>query len=73
MNEPHSCRAFPAISAALLLSPFSSLAAQEQPAPAIELGSPFRDNAILQREMPLPVWGWSKPGATETFVSAGRF
>jgi len=29
---------------------------------AIELGAPFADNAILQREMPVPVWGWSKPG-----------
>ena len=25
-------------------------------------GSPFVDNAILQREMKVPVWGWSKPG-----------
>ena len=60
------------ITAALLLSPLASLAAQEPPAPAIELGSPFRDNAVLQREMPLPVWGWSKPGATITVEFAGQ-
>lgn len=38
----------------------------EEPAakPAIELGAPFCDNAVLQREMLVPVWGWSKPGAT---------
>lgn len=30
-------------------------------APAeIELGAPFADNAVLHREMPLPVWGWGK-------------
>jgi hypothetical protein len=61
-----------ALAAALLFLPFQPLSAQEQPAPAIELGSPFRDNAILQREMPLPVWGWSKPGATVTVEFAGQ-
>ena len=30
--------------------------------PSIELGAPFRNNAVLQREMPVPVWGWSTPG-----------
>ncbi len=34
----------------------------DQPKPAIELGVPFGDNAVLQREMKVPVWGWSKPG-----------
>jgi hypothetical protein len=63
MNRPLSCRAFLAISAALLLSPFAS---------AIELGTPFRDNAVLQREMPLPVWGWSKPGASVTVEFTGQ-
>ena len=43
-----------------------------KPAPAIELGAPFGDNAILQREMPLPVWGWSKPGTTVTVEFAGQ-
>jgi sialate O-acetylesterase len=66
--------ALPAITAALLLFPLGSLAAQGQPAPApvIELGSPFRDNAVLQREMPVPVWGRSKPGATVTVEFAGQ-
>jgi sialate O-acetylesterase len=61
-----------AVTSALLLSPLRSLAAQEPPPPAIELGSPFRDNAVLQREMPLPVWGWSKPGTTVTVEFAGQ-
>ncbi len=34
--------------------------------PSLELGTPFVDNAILQRQMPLPVWGWSKPEAKVT-------
>ncbi len=40
--------------------------------PAIELGTPFNDNAILQREMPVPVWGWSKPGEKVTVEFAGQ-
>ena len=72
MHKAHSCRAFLSIAAALQLLPFASLAAQEQTAPAIELGSPFRDNAILQREKDVPVWGWSKPGTSVTVEFAGQ-
>jgi len=43
-----------------------------QPKPAIGLGSPFSDNAILQRQMPVPVWGWSKPGSKVTVAFAGQ-
>ncbi len=43
-----------------------------KPAPAIELGVPFADNAILQREKDLPVWGWSKPGTVVTVEFAGQ-
>lgn len=38
----------------------------------IELGSPFCDNAVLQREMKVPVWGWSKPGVQVTVEFAGQ-
>lgn len=72
MNLKPTRTALFVLTAALLLSPFASLTAQEQPAPAIELGSPFRDNAVLQRDMPLPVWGWSKPGTTVTVEFAGQ-
>jgi len=44
----------------------------EEPKPAIELGAPFADNAILQRQMPVPVWGWSKPGTKVTVAFAGQ-
>jgi len=40
--------------------------------PAIVLGVPFRDNAILQRDTKVPVWGWSKPGNTVTVEFAGQ-
>ncbi len=29
----------------------------------LELASPFGDHMVLQRELPLNVWGWSKPNA----------
>ena len=62
-----------AIILAALLAQFAGRAmAAEAAAPAIELGAPFTDNAILQREMPLPVWGWSKPGTTVTVEFAGQ-
>lgn len=41
-------------------------------APAIELGTPFRDNAILQCGKDLPVWGWSRPGAMVTVEFSGQ-
>lgn len=44
----------------------------DKPKPAIELGVPFADNAILQRQMDLPVWGWSKPGTKVTVEFAGQ-
>ncbi|MCP4450348.1 MAG: sialate O-acetylesterase, partial [Planctomycetes bacterium] len=34
----------------------------------LELGSPFVDNAILQRDMPVPAWGWARPGSTVTLT-----
>jgi hypothetical protein len=68
-HTAHTCLSS---AAALLISLTTSLLSQEPSKPAIELGSPFRDNAILQREMPLPVWGWSKPGTSVTVEFAGQ-
>lgn len=45
---------------------------QAQLGPTIELGAPFTNNAILQCEMDLPVWGWSKPGMRVTVEFAGQ-
>lgn len=62
--------------AVLLRSPLPTSGAQNTPAappaPVLELGAPFRDNAILQRDQVLPVWGWSKPGAMVTVEFAGQ-
>jgi sialate O-acetylesterase len=69
--------------AAILLSPLPASAAKKsagkaaeepaaKPKPAIELGAPFADNAILQRQMKVPVWGWSKPGTKVTVEFAGQ-
>lgn len=41
-------------------------------APIVELGAPFRDHAILQREKKVPVWGWGKPGTKVTVRFAGQ-
>lgn len=40
--------------------------------PNFELGTPFVDGAILQRQSPVPVWGWSKPGEMVTVEFAGQ-
>lgn len=39
---------------------------------ALELGTPFRDHAILQQGMKVPVWGWSQPKTTVTVTFAGQ-
>jgi sialate O-acetylesterase len=62
------CLSWLAVSCAVAADP----APAPKPAPAIELGAPFADNAILQREMPVPVWGWSKPGTKVTVEFAGQ-
>ena len=44
----------------------------DKKAPAIELGAPFGDSAILQHGMEVPVWGWSKSGTEVTVEFAGQ-
>jgi sialate O-acetylesterase len=41
-------------------------------ASALEPGAPFADHAVLQRQQPVPVWGWSKPGTDVTVEFAGQ-
>lgn len=38
----------------------------------LTLASPFTDHAILQRDMPIPVWGKADPGSEVTVEFAGR-
>ena len=39
---------------------------------SVQLGAPFRDNAVLQRGMEVPVWGWSEPGTEVTVEFVGQ-
>ncbi len=73
-KQPTRPAALIAFTAAMLLSAFAANAAEQasKPKPAIELGAPFADNAILQREMKVPVWGWSKPGTKVAVAFAGQ-
>lgn len=49
------------------------LAAFTLPCAALELASPFTDHAVLQREVAVPVWGWSdNPGATVSVGFGGQ-
>ena len=72
--KPNRTAAALAFMAAMLLTTLTANAADEaaQRQPAIELGAPFADNAVLQREMAVPVWGWSKPGTKVTVEFAGQ-
>jgi hypothetical protein len=47
---------------------FSPLSAQL----SVHLGAPFRENAVLQRGMEVPVWGWSQPGTVVSVEFAGQ-
>jgi sialate O-acetylesterase len=40
--------------------------------PAVALGAPFNDLAVLQQGTEVPVWGWSKPGTEVTVEFAGQ-
>lgn len=41
-------------------------------AATLQLASPFRDHMVLQRGMPVPVWGTATPGDTVTVEFAGQ-
>jgi len=38
----------------------------------LALGTPFADHMVLQRDKPVPVWGWAEPGDTVTVAFAGQ-
>lgn len=39
---------------------------------AIELASPFTDHAVLQRDLPVPIWGTADPSEPVTVIFAGQ-
>ena len=51
----------------LLLTPLTSLCAGE-----LKLAAMFSDHMILQRDRPVPVWGWSDAGVEVTVGFAGQ-
>jgi hypothetical protein len=67
-----------AMTATMLFTPFTASTggpvapAGEQRTLAMTLGAPFHDHAILQREMKVPIWGWSEPGSKVTVEFAGQ-
>jgi sialate O-acetylesterase len=70
MKSMRFARVF-ALAAICLLSPGVGSAANNPPA-TLKLGALFCDHMILQRELELPVWGWSAPGATITVEFADQ-
>ena len=38
----------------------------------VKLPAMFTDHAVLQREMPVPVWGWAEPGEEVKVSLAGQ-
>lgn len=49
------------------------VAAETQPASAeLRLPQVFGDNMVLQRDKPVPVWGWAEPGAKVSVTFAGQ-
>ena len=41
-------------------------------AATLELGTPFRDHMVLQRDKPVPVWGWADAGDDVAVEFAGQ-
>ncbi len=54
-----------------ILFPFLFLLAASLSA-EVRLASPFTDHMVLQRELPVPVWGTAAPGEKVTVAFAGR-
>jgi len=57
------------VSLLLLSSITATVAAADQ---KLELGAPFTDNMILQRQTDVPVWGFDEPGTKVTVEFAGQ-
>ncbi|MCY2990169.1 MAG: sialate O-acetylesterase, partial [Planctomycetota bacterium] len=51
----------------LLLVPLAECHAAE-----LKLAALFGDHMVLQRDRPVPVWGWAKPGEEVTVEFAGQ-
>jgi len=54
------------------LAPWVLLAASAPAAADVRLPSPFGDHMVLQRDLPIPVWGWADPGEQVTVTLASQ-
>jgi sialate O-acetylesterase len=44
----------------------------EEPVASLTLAAVFSDHMVLQRDVPLPVWGWAAPGTAVAVTLAGN-
>ena len=56
----------------LIAPPLTAYSQQKPAAEKLTLASLFTDHAVLQRDMPVPVWGWSAPDAKISVQFAGQ-
>jgi sialate O-acetylesterase len=66
-SRPHRQAGKPALLGVALIWALCSLTAS-----AVTLPRIFGDNMVLQRERPLPLWGWAAPGEKVTVQFAGQ-
>ena len=52
---------------AILLAPLATMQAAE-----LKLAALFSDHMVVQRDKPVPVWGWADPGESVTVSFAGQ-
>ncbi len=57
----------PALLLTLLLAPLAALSAAE-----LSFAGVFTNHAVLQRDVPAPIWGWGEPGEQVTVGFAGQ-
>jgi sialate O-acetylesterase len=43
-----------------------------QAAEELRFAKSFTDHGVLQREMPVPIWGWAQPNAEVTVEFSGQ-
>jgi hypothetical protein len=51
---------------------FSQPVGGEKAYPDLEVADVFSDHMVFQRDLPIPVWGWTQPGQTVTVAFAGK-
>ena len=54
------------------LAPWFLLVASASAVADVRLPSSFGDHMVLQRDLPIPVWGWADPGEQVTVTLAGQ-